>query len=436
MNYVKKAPSSLHADQTLHNKSLNPISGSKCKTSLGTMSGTMSLSIRIPLFLLIFFVDANPLWAHHLASQNQSVYEHHPSRTDQDLKKYTRKLSQAYENYRKNTSQVWGDDTVLPDARTDVTYRDNYKQRSIIDYEQGKVSVELAIKEDQTSDKKRVRHSLEQAIEQTILQTPDERSIIDIAKHPEPPKSDKPPVLAGLIANDDGTPLTTNNIAKFKQVKTRRLKQRTITGRDGRQRIVYRTQFDLVPDHIRKRAQRFRRAVDRNATLRRIPAALIFAVMETESFFNPYAKSPIPAFGLMQLVPASGARDAYKFLHARDKVVKERYLYNPNNNIELGAAYLHILYFRYFNQIRDPQSRLWATIAAYNAGFQNVIKTYAGEFDATNHAAHWIWRRRAINKINKMKAEQVYEYFCDNLPFEESRDYLRKVRERMGKYQI
>lgn len=394
------------------------------------------------MFLFAFFAGISPLEANHLSSHGHPIphthsHSHdHKSRTNQEVLKYNRQLLQAYEQYREKSARIWGTEAVVPDAKTDVTYRDNFKQRSIIDYEQGNVQVELALKAGTANDHEQVKHSLASAVEQTILQGPDERSIIDIAKNPEPPASDEPPVLDGLIANDDGTPLAPGNIEHFKQAKILTMKKRTITGHDGKQRTIYSTQFALVPDHIKKRAQRFSQSVDRNAMLHRIPAALIYAIMETESFFNPTAKSPVPAFGLMQLVPATGARDAYKYLYAKDTVVKEHYLYNPNNNIELGAAYLHILYFRYFKQIRDPQSRQWATIAAYNTGFQNVIRAFAGDYDDTNHSSRWMWKRRALNKINKMKPEQVYQHFRHNLPFEETRDYIKKVRERMGKYQI
>jgi membrane-bound lytic murein transglycosylase C len=397
----------------------------------------MSFSFRIFLLLVAFFIGIGPLEANHLSSQGHSGNHHHQNnRTNQELMKYNRQLLQAYDQYRKKSAQVWGKEAVMPDAKTDVTYRNNFKQRSIIDYEQGKVQVELALRPETASDHTNVKKSLASAVEKTIFQGPDGRSIIDIAKHPEPPATDQPPVLAGLIADEDGSSLAPDKIEKFKQAKTRTLNKRTITGHDGKKRIIYSTQFALVPDHIKRRAQRFSQAVDRNAMLHRIPTALIYAIMETESFFNPTAKSPVPAFGLMQLVPATGARDAYKYLYAKDTIVKEHYLYNPSHNIELGVAYLHILYFRYFKQIRDPQSRQWATIAAYNTGFQNVIKTFAGDYDNTNHSSRWIWKMRAMNKINRMKPEQMYRQLRENLPAKETRDYIKKVRERMGKYQI
>ena len=97
----------------------------------------------------------------------------------------------------------------------------------------------------------------------------------------------------------------------------------------------------MVPDHIRKRAVVFQTDVNAQSQRQNLPPALVFAVMETESYFNPVAKSPAPAFGLMQLVPTSGAREAYRYVYNKDHVVSDTYLYDPKNNIELGSAYLN-----------------------------------------------------------------------------------------------
>jgi membrane-bound lytic murein transglycosylase C len=115
-------------------------------------------------------------------------------------------------------------------------------------------------------------------------------------------------------------------------------------------------------------------------------------------------------------------------------VVKDTYLYNAENNIELGVAYLHILYYRYLKRIKDPAARQWATIAAYNTGVQNVVKSFSGEYTKSKYASRWSWKRHAINKINKMKPEQVYEHLRNYLPYEETRDYIKKVRENIPKY--
>ena len=77
----------------------------------------------------------------------------------------------------------------------------------------------------------------------------------------------------------------------------------------------------------------------------------------------------------MQLVPTSGAREAYRYLYKQDRIVSDTYLYNPGNNIKLGTAYLNQLYYKYLAGIKNEQSRQWAMIAAYNTGPGNVFRS-------------------------------------------------------------
>ncbi|NOY23745.1 MAG: lytic transglycosylase domain-containing protein [Acidobacteria bacterium] len=83
----------------------------------------------------------------------------------------------------------------------------------------------------------------------------------------------------------------------------------------------------------------------------------VMAVMKTESSFNKYAKSPVGAVGLMQLMPATGkaiARDYGIVLDGNDA------LYNPELNVTLGIRYLKRLATRF----KDMN----LVLAAYNMG--------------------------------------------------------------------
>lgn len=395
---------------------------------------------RIVLISLAFYLPAGVVLASHNAQHTDDDDDKHYTsarqQTDLDLIEYNKQILEAYNKYKAKVAQVWGDESVIPDAKTDVTYRDQMQQRSVVDFEEGSVNVEIAITADDDAQARSIEERLAKAIEQTILEPSDERSIVEIAEDPEPPKSENPPALQDLIADEKGNPLRLEGIDAFKRHTSHRAKRRFITGRDGKKRVLITTQFHLVPNHIRVRAEKFRDVIDRNAALHRIPAPLIFAIIETESMFNPRAKSPVPAFGLMQLVPQTGARDAYKYLYRKDKVVKESYLYEPKNNVELGAAYLHLLYFRHFKHIKNHDARQWVTIAAYNTGAINVLRSFAGEYTRANYPSIWSWKSNAINQINNMKPEQVFDYLRQYLPAEETRDYLQKVRERMDKYNI
>ena len=197
-----------------------------------------------------------------------------------------------------------------------------------------------------------------------------------------------------------------------------------IKGADGNERLAVTLEFQLIPEHLEVRAKRYRPIVQDNAEKYSIYPPLIFAVIHTESAFNPRARSGTPAYGLMQLVPRGGARDAHRMIHGKDRLLTPKYLYKPKNNIELGTAYLHILANRYMKAVHDPTSRMYCAIAAYNAGAANVGYALIGSKSM----------QKAIPTINRMEPEAVYVKLTQSLPSKESRSYIKKIRDRIPLY--
>jgi soluble lytic murein transglycosylase-like protein len=87
-----------------------------------------------------------------------------------------------------------------------------------------------------------------------------------------------------------------------------------------------------------------------------VPYALLLAVMQAESSFNPAAVSSVGAVGLMQIMPATGKRYG---VHAN--------LFDPQKNIDVGARYLKDLLIIFHGDIE-------LAVAAYNAGEGAVLK--------------------------------------------------------------
>ena len=187
----------------------------------------------------------------------------------------------------------------------------------------------------------------------------------------------------------------------------------------------------LPKSNLAKRAENFTDFAEKESKEFDVPAALIMAIMHSESAFDPNAKSPVPAYGLMQIVPRTAGHDINKLVRHIDKPMQPNELYIPDVNVETGSAYLSILNHRYLKLIKDPQSRLYCTIAAYNTGAGNVAKVFnkRGQGNTRN-------MKRAAKVINTLSPQEVYDALMNKLPYDETKHYLEKVSSRIALYEV
>ncbi len=329
----------------------------------------------------------------------------------------------AYQSFRDEIEGMWGDFEESTN-RDWVEYGSDKTWRSDVDFENGQAKVEVLLSPKEAEDPRLVQQKLEQAVESVALSrgsTKDYSSSVEKAAPLEPGA-----VLAGQIVTSDRKAVTPSNVAAFARtvVTPKTMKKEKVRGKDGRQRVTVSVNFSLVPDHLQVRAKQYENLVKKYALKYKLDPALVYAVIHTESCFNPKATSPIPAYGLMQLVPKYAGRDAYKFVYNRDRVLHANYLYDAERNIELGTAYLHLLSQRYFADLRDETSRTYCIIAAYNTGAGNVSKAFTGSTNV----------KKALSDINRLSASQVYRTMKQRLPYDETKTYLDKVSERMKLY--
>ncbi|MDL5597023.1 lytic transglycosylase domain-containing protein [Bacillus subtilis] len=129
--------------------------------------------------------------------------------------------------------------------------------------------------------------------------------------------------------------------------------------RPGRtyERVIHEAQMPVVsldqqPQLIAN--QPYAELVSAAAAANHLPEALLHAVINAESNYNPGATSPKGAGGLMQLMPDT----------ARELGVTD--VYDPRANIQGGARYLKRLMTLFDNDIA-------LAVAAYNAGPDAVL---------------------------------------------------------------
>ncbi len=128
--------------------------------------------------------------------------------------------------------------------------------------------------------------------------------------------------------------------------------------------------------------------------------ALTLAIARQESQFDPAAVSRVGALGLMQLMPATARRVAYRLglPFARDRLLRE-----PDYNLRLGRQHLSDLLTRF-------EGSAVLALAAYNAGARPVerwIRTYGDPREFSADPIDWI----------------------EFIPYGETRDYVERVLE-------
>jgi soluble lytic murein transglycosylase len=127
-----------------------------------------------------------------------------------------------------------------------------------------------------------------------------------------------------------------------------------------------------------------------------LPRALVYATMRQESGFRPEVVSRAGAVGLMQVMPELAAKLA-------DRPVTRHQLRDPETNIRLGLQEMTAL----ANELHHVYP---LSIAAYNAGKSRV--------------------RRWLKESGRMELDR----FVERIPFNETRNYVRRVSTHYARY--
>ena len=334
------------------------------------------------------------------------------------------KLWEEHEAFQRKVMAQWGDLEMVESTKKEwVEYSNDQRRRSIVDFENGKVTVEIIA--DPEEDEADIDSSLEKAVEDLLSS---KGKTIEYESEYIPQKDvTQTPILDEQIDLDKYGAISDEKASKeeiAEQIVREEKKERRDVDTDEGRKTIVSIELELVEDHIPKRAERFKGMIRKHSGRFNVNEPLIYALIEQESYFNPMAKSSANAYGLMQLVPESGGRDAYHHIYKKDIIPTPEYLYDPDNNIELGTGYLHKQMSVYFKGVNDPRCRMLCAIAAYNTGQGNVYYALTGKRTMSN----------AVKKINTMTYDQLYTYLKRNLPHSETRDYIEKVTSRMQKY--
>lgn len=329
---------------------------------------------------------------------------------------YVKAEKEAYEKFVKEMAAKWGEGNVAESTNKDwVEYSDNGNSRSVVDFENGTATVEIVAEPGEAVDEKELAKKVKILIlnkgKSKDYDSPAEKAV---------PLGDEP-VLENQVTTPSGETIDESNIDRGVKeiVEAAEVKVTTVTDPDGNQHQIASISFNLIPEHIRVRAEKFSDNISKYSKKYGIDQALVYAVMQTESSFNPKAKSHVPAYGLMQIVPSSAGADCAASLKKDFKKPTANYLYDPANNIEMGVLYLSLLRDRYYKDITDKKKQELCMIASYNTGAGNVARALRGDTNI----------KKAAPQINGMTYDELFTFFKKKL-HKETQNYVVNVTER------
>ncbi|MEO8047386.1 MAG: murein transglycosylase domain-containing protein, partial [Nitrospirota bacterium] len=233
-----------------------------------------------------------------IAKRRLEQYARDPEAVLRDLREAKRDFDAILAVLGVNVGKTWGKKEVqLPEAKKYVKYTQNYKSRAIVDFDSGEILVE-------TLDDQDPQRSLRNAVVTTLLTPQDPRSVDLFSDKEIVLTNDKEPYLLGLVLDQESNPIRTPAEAEPFAAYLMEKKSGTRTvDQEGTKKTVQYVTMGMVSNLPMKQAEKYRTLVHQFAQQYNISPSLVFAVIRTESNFNPYAVSSAPAYGLMQLVP-------------------------------------------------------------------------------------------------------------------------------------
>lgn len=340
---------------------------------------------------------------------------------EQNMRHYKEIVDTAKRYYQEFLAKKWGEENVrLSTQKSFTQYSDDMNQRESVDFENGQIVIEIVTELDEELSPEIFTQKLYELMDESMQDAIKKDPVANLTQtymEKKRVQSPIPPPKEEKLLED----LVDKRAIDKSELKTKEAKLKG----NKRKKITY-VEIPMVPDHLKKLADRYKDSVVKYAERFGVPPSHIFATIHTESFFNPLALSYVPAYGLMQLVPTTGGRDAYRALSGKDRVLTPKYLYDPDNNIKLGTKYIELIKNSYLEGVEDSEKLYYCTSIAYNAGIGNLYRAIAGKKNR---------KSEAIERINKMEPDELYELLQTSPRLtHEARQYVKLLKQRRQNY--
>jgi membrane-bound lytic murein transglycosylase C len=349
------------------------------------------------LISLSLVADENPF------AEMDEVWSGYEKAVTKEYKDYEDGEIKAWNDMKKRISAKWSD-SLMPKKKVYVEYTNNDNSRVRIDYEKGKVYVEGLVKKGAKGAMNTARGLISKAMSHIFKK----KDILDSSSIN----------WSGILkdvksAGKYGLSAIAKRIDLVTRKSTKSIK--TIRAKDKVPRELYRVSFDMVPNYVKRRASKFMPTVELWSKKYNLDPSFVLAIMRQESAFNPRARSHIPAYGLMQIVPKYAGLEVMREVAGKNIKPGAAFLYTPEKNIMVGTTYLQLLRDKYFPYVKDRLKQQFLITCSYNWGPHRIQRAFKKKRISLSMSHNELYEklRKIAPKETSIYLKKVTKYAMD-----------------------
>ena len=336
-------------------------------------------------------------------NQQNTAFANYHNQQDSLFIQYKDDIEKLWNEFRESTPKDW------------VSYNEDFSGRSEVSFETGEIKVDAVVESTSGQDEVKAQEIIKNQIV-SILQEKD---------------ATEEPILADQVKNPlgSGKAISEKDVNELAEQIAKQAVKKEITGSDNQIRLKYTISLELMPDHIRKRAEKYKPIIENFCQEYQIDPRLALAIAHTESYFNPKAYNRHGnAYGMMQIVPKYAGINMNNVIFHKNQKPSSEELFNPDINLHMGIAYLRWLADNKWQKVTNPTNQIYCMICSYNGGPGTIYKAMTGKM---NKIGQEKWDKM-INDLSTMDSKKLYNKLRKDVPFEETRNYIEKVVGKMS----
>ncbi|MCK4357745.1 MAG: DUF3393 domain-containing protein [Candidatus Cloacimonetes bacterium] len=361
------------------------------------------------IILLVIFISSALI-----AQTDEDEFEKYKQQQQQEFENYKMMQDSLFIQYKDQIEKEWNE-FVESTKKEWVTYSPDFKGRSQVNFEKGTVKIEAVVEKDDPKSDEKAKEIVKEQFKK-ILKEKDETDN---------------PILKGQIKIKDIGVVNEKNIDYAVEKVIEKGKISITKGKDKKERTHFTIVLDMVPDHIQVRINKYKPYIEKQCEKFKIDPPIALAIIHTESFYNPRAYNRHGnAYGMMQIVPKYAGSTMNYVLYKKRGKPSSSVLYNPENNLEMGIGYMRWLADNKWDEVTNKTNLYYCIICSYNGGPGSVYKAMTGKMKGIQDK-EW---DKMMSDLNTMDSKKLYKKLHKDIPWKETRNYIKLVTERMDKY--